>query len=340
MIKIFFHKKSNKFVSHHIIKKFCNNNTIQNKQKFFFITENTSISDLNYKEEIFEYFSYNYQKLNVDELKQILGKIKNLYILETEVRDLKCFIRDFIEISHQIKDEELIVELISFFTSKFAQVEEYIHDSNALEINEIDKDFFNHVNNLFEFISSHVKYIKSNDNLIEIFYFLQKFDIEEKELCNDFIVNMINHFKLNESLHIKSNNLNSTKILRIILSFYDAGKISNIESIKFILNNYILKIFDPIKLNMIIHLNNLEITEDILSEIKLIYCALVSILKNKDDESLKMIKNQLNIIKNSFDKILKEMEVDLEKLITKSILEANEKNNKTDILEKIKNKYI
>src|SRR5688572_9276852 len=62
----------------------------QNKSPYIYIKPNSKVSDLIYKEELFEYFAYNYLNMQEEQIMEILKKLQKYSILETEVKDFKC----------------------------------------------------------------------------------------------------------------------------------------------------------------------------------------------------------------------------------------------------------
>lgn len=141
--------------------KFCKQFTKYNcffKRPLFYCTNqyvytknDTKISDLQFKEEIFEYFAFHYESLNENEITEIVNKLNDKVILTSEIKDMKMFMRNLIEIIQADKrSTEFMSTICNFFFKKSMEIKEIIQSDDIntqsslrMNNNEYDMDFFN-----------------------------------------------------------------------------------------------------------------------------------------------------------------------------------------------------
>lgn len=327
--------------------------------KYFFIHPNSTIDDLKYKEELFEYFAYNYLKMDISELKTILSKMKNFYILDNELRDFKCFLRDFFELFNspdrdKFEDEEIISEFSKFVTSKLDQVKEYLEEGNFVENNIYDKDFTVILNNFKSFIEGKMYLIRSNENMVPLFEYLDNFPVADNKSSNEIWRKLIECYKTNDNIHSPNNTNFYTNILllKLVLRAFEEDKISDIISIRYFLNNFILKIADIKNLNIspeveveniskklssYINSENLQIENnvqkkkiDLLKEFKEVYSIIYSITKK---ENVANEKNHDNDVEDHKDfKDFKELSL-LQNIASKFLLNNNINTKKIELVK-------
>ena len=129
-------KISKKFTQNIIVKNFSLLNTISSylspsnssTKKYFYIKENSTLQDLKFKEEFFEFFAYNYSHLNEEELFHILKKLLNTYVLISEVKNFRYFIRDFLEIAGGNRDNDGLLRSVGGSIANVGEHSEVLDD--------------------------------------------------------------------------------------------------------------------------------------------------------------------------------------------------------------------
>jgi hypothetical protein len=355
-------KISNKFQHKIASKNFSILNTISNyfsnpNTKYQFIKPHHTIKDLNYKEEIFEYFSYNYQNMHEEDFIQIFDKLLSTYVLEKEVKYFKFIMRDFLEIANssidkegninpRFFDENLITSWVKFFNKKFGEIKPLLENIMNIENTEIDRDFTNILNGQFKFLTAHAKLITSNENLFEFFKFIQENPTNEKSFSNDLWCSLIENFKNNQNFSFGRPDkiISFEKLAEINLYHLIAiheNSITDKNKVKFFLNNFLINLkFDKRDLNF----SEKEIK--ILEQIYLISGDII----NKPKETLEIDLKEFSILNDEIKLILESKNVDFEKLyrsykIIKQEVEehkilSEEFEEKLKVLDGLKSKYM
>lgn len=225
------------------------NNFNKYQQKFVFIKENTKINDLTYKEEIFEFFAFNYGNLSNDEIRIIIDKLQKYQILESELHDLKCFLRDLLEIKHKLNDLNLINEIIILFNSKYLEIQNF--KNNLIDNENYDSDFISLYYNFSNFVQENFfKFPNKDLKNVFTFYVLTQKSLPDKEFYNKIFFELVNCFKINNLGVVLKNNqghLNFSDnllILKYALEQFFTENFTDVNCIKYMLFNFIANIFE------------------------------------------------------------------------------------------------
>jgi hypothetical protein len=280
---------------------FCAKEEICNQNHYTYIKSSTELKDLIYKEEILEYFAYNYLNLQQDDLKEILKLLKVYKILAPEIKDIKCFFRDFLEISENIEDEEIISQFINFFIEKMDEIEQHKRENSIgteMENNFFDLDFSSILNSFFFFIEKSISIIRNPNTFNAIFKFLNRFSVYNLERSNGIWIKLLESYYTNEEVHLNKTDLNSTCInLGFVLRAFSEDLVKELKRIKYMMNNFTLKYYDYIDEGKDLFQN------ERLEDFKILFYYLDEFSKiNKDSDMY--IKNELNLLTNELkDKI-------------------------------------
>lgn len=323
-------KHSFKLQQNWISKKFSMLNNTTNyfsnsnpNTKFQFIKSHYKINDLKYKEEIFEYFSYNYQKMKEEDFINIFEKLFSYYILEQEVKYFKFIMRDFLEIANssldkegnlitKFNDENLISSWVRFFNRKFKEIKPLLENNMNVENTEFDRDFTNILNGQFAFLKAHAKYITSNENLFEFFKFIHENPTDEKSFSNELWCNLIEIFKNNKTFSFANKKIISFEKLAeinlyLLINIHE-NFIVDKNKIKYFLNNFLISMkFDYTKENIT------EKEMEFLEQIYLISGDIVDKINHSKD-TIKLDLKEFFLLKDELKLILHSKNVDFEKL--------------------------
>jgi len=273
--------------------KYCVKDSIGDHNNYTFIKPTTEIKDLKYKEEILEYFAFNYLNLQEADYKQILRLLKVHKILAPEIKDIKCFFRDFLEISENIKDEELISNFIYFFIDKMNEIN--VHKkkntiTTEIENNFYDLDFTSVLNSFFFFLERIIPKIKNPITFDAIFCALDTFPFDNFQRSNQFWVNFLKAYYNNEEVYLTKSDLNSScRYLGFVLKAFSQQRIQELKKVKYMLNNFSMKYFENI--------GNIKdlIENEYLEEFKVLFYYLNEVL-NKNENCHLSIKNELTLL--------------------------------------------
>ena len=194
---------------------FCATENFKTTHAYNFIKANTTIKDLVYKEEILEYFAFNYLNLKEADLLIIILKMRNFQVLASEIKDIKCFFRDFLEISEKIMDEELKYFFIELFLEKMNDVNKNIRENQygvEVENNYFDLDFSNILYSFMLFIERTIPICKTTKLFNAIFKSLNTFPYEDKNFSNEIWIKLIESYYNNEEINLIKTNLFTKKI--------------------------------------------------------------------------------------------------------------------------------
>jgi hypothetical protein len=181
------------------------------KVSYVYTTPNTRISDLNYKEEIFEYFAYNSEKLNESEIDQIFNKLFKFKILKNEIIDYKNFLRNFLSIDKDWITEDIVKNSLLLFLDKHKDVDEYLKDEYESPSNQFDANFIPINIAFYNFINKNYYKLK-NENIILLFNFLQHFGTEDNKLFKNVLV----IYNINNALNSYKSEHNAEVMISII----------------------------------------------------------------------------------------------------------------------------
>jgi hypothetical protein len=276
---------------------FCTNQNLETGNHYIFIKPTTTLKELKYKEEILEYFAYNYSTLNQSELQSILNKLKDYKILAPEIKEIKCFLRDFLEISENIKDEELIHEFINFFIQKIDEIDENIKENyinTKIENNVFDLDFTSLMNSFFFFLEKNIPNARSPKLFDDFFKCLNRFPSDNIEKLNDICKKLIEAYYTNEEVHLnKTDVFYSCRILTFLLKAFSEERIREIKRIKYLLNNFSIKLYDLVE-NGEKEENKNFIPKKNLEDFRILFYYM-NIISNKN-QSLNSVKHELKIL--------------------------------------------
>ncbi len=206
------------------------------KVSYVYTTPNTKISDLNYKEEIFEYFAYNSEKLNESEINQIFNKLFKFKILKNEIIDYKNFIRNFLLIDKDWITEDIIKNSLLLYLDKQKDVDEYLKDEINPPSNQIDANFLPINISFYNFINKNYYKLK-NENIILLFNFLSEFGNEDDKIFK----NVLMIYNLNNALNPYKPEHSAEVMINIIkMLFKNHLKLD--EEVKDVINKYSLNL--------------------------------------------------------------------------------------------------
>lgn len=215
------------------------------KVSYVYINPNTKISDLKYKEEIFEYFAYNSQKLNESEINEIFTKLFKFKILKNEIVDYKNFLRNFLSIDKDWITEDTVKNSLLLYLDKLKDVNEYLED----EFNppsHIDANFFPINFSFYSYIGKNYHKLK-NENILLLFSYLLNFGNEDGKLFKNIL--MIYNF--NNTLNPYKPEHNAEVMLNII-KMLNKKYIKLDDEVRDVLNKYALNLeLKPYKNNNI-----------------------------------------------------------------------------------------
>ena len=212
------------------------------KFNYIFTTPNTKLSDLKYKEEIFEYFSYNHNRMNENEINEIFLKLLKFKILSNEMIYFKIFYRDFLSIQKQWKNEEMISNSILLFIDKYKDVREYITDNTNLD-NQYDKNFYQLINSFITYTINNC-YKLRKENIIVLFKLNTLFTDDSLELFKNSMI-IYNNTEQIDPFSIEF----STEVLLYIVQMMREKLLKPDDEIKIFLKKYELKLNNECKKN-------------------------------------------------------------------------------------------
>jgi hypothetical protein len=276
---------------------------------YVYINKNTKLNDLKFKEEIFEYFSINYNKMNEDEINEIIQKIGTFKILLPEVIELKNMLRNIVIIKEKLTAKSL-KNLIWFLNDKVEDINTYQND-NFENDNIMDKDFNTVLEPLCKFIYENFEELDKED----LFLFF-KLSLKLGNLTEDLIFYF---FKLYENAdNVENFSIEQeSELIHALLNFIRNKKISNINSAKEYFANYLVKFKDELgeldgkrKLYCMPGVNLIRL-----------YHLIIVILKDIDNDkesSVYVIKDEIKMIKAKIERLFL-----VNKLNPKNILNGN-----------------
>jgi hypothetical protein len=264
---------------------------------YVFINKNTKLSDLKYKEEIFEYYSYNYTHLSQDEINELLKKLMKFKILKSEVVEFKNLLRNTMMVKDKLS-KDTIQSLIYLLYNKVGDINEFIKDDIEVD-NEFDKDFSPVLNALFVYLSDNLD-IFDKEDIALLFKFMIKFDNCSEEAIFSILdlygaINGVEQYSLDEDSEIMS------LLLKLV---HDNNKISKDNVTKYIkpfIHDYIVKLKD--------YLNEFTLKRrvkkiELINMVRL-YSQLVDIIKEITKESgLFLILDELGVIKSKLERVI------------------------------------
>lgn len=323
--------------------------TILNKN-LIYIKPNYTLDDLKYKEEIFEYFSIKYLQMNDEEVINIMEKLKTYKILSSELKDIKLFLRDFLEKNFDTTNVSLIINFIKFVTHIYPFIEEHTDFDNlasGFENTHHDRNFYNIMESILDFMIKKKIYIKSNKELLGVFKYFDSFPFIKNDSNDKEWTDLILQYKNNEETGYRFilDFSSTTQLLLICLNAYRNSLLKNEDVVKYLLNNFYLKLLS-IRGKLSKDNNSVKYTEDELLNLQEIFLILEEILSDKNRS--KLIYKEANLIKDNFSEIFKQNKVDIPtpRICNNEDESKVESNtiNKSDEISKmilqIKNKYI
>ncbi len=157
------------------------------KAKYVYTTPNTRLSDLKYKEEIFEFFSYNSEKLNESEINEIFLKLIKFKIMKNEIIDYKNFLRIFLSIEKDWMTEDIVKNSLLLFLDKLKDIEEYLTDEINTPENIIDTNFFPINLSFYNYVMKNYHKLK-DESILLLFNYLQHFGNEDQKLLKNALM--------------------------------------------------------------------------------------------------------------------------------------------------------
>lgn len=203
-------------------------------QSYMFINDKTNVESLVYKEQIFEYFGYNYEKMTEKELKILFDKLKVMNILESEYREIKFFFRNFFEICVNLTDKELIGEFLEYFMKMWTIIAEFVNSERNSEYDVYDMDMNNLIMGAIRFVQSHINYLNKKE-LDLVFKFWDMFQV------NESWVEIVNRFKTNEAFE-KASLEDTAFVIKCVLNAYDKDYLKEIDIVSYTIANYLIKL--------------------------------------------------------------------------------------------------
>jgi hypothetical protein len=262
---------------------------------FVYIKENTKLSDLKYKEEIFEFLAYNHNTMQERELNEIILKMMNFKILKSEAVEFKNLLRNLMMCQNVIQSKEVIRNFLTLISNKLDDINEFINDEYEAN-NFLDKDFSQIFSACFSFINKNIHLLEKND-ILDLFKLITKVSgLTEESLTQAFIlllnVNQVEPFTFDQHSEIV------LTLLKLIKE-NDYKKIIE-NQIRDYLFEYIAKFKTSVNEFVLSQRQNcLE-----LDMTKILYCKIVGLLKHVDKESnVALILNELVVIKNKLEKL-------------------------------------
>jgi hypothetical protein len=206
------------------------------KFNYVYTTPSTKLADLNYKEEIFEFFAYNSEKLNENEINEIFQKLFKFKILKNEIIDYKNFLRHFLTLDKDWINEDTVKNSLLLFLDKLGDINEYLNERVNHPESQIDANFYPVYLSFYYYMSKNYNKLK-NENIILLFNYLSLFGNEDRIMLKNALlmykyVDFINPFKPEHSAEII---LNIIKMLRNKNAELD-------DEIKDVINKYALDI--------------------------------------------------------------------------------------------------
>lgn len=304
-MKAFIKLHKNK-INTHFQASFSTKNLEITPNKYYFIKENSKLEELEYKEELFEFISHNYVKFSENDYKYAFRKLSNFQVLSSDITNIKCILRDFLEIKDNFSDELLLKEFIKFYNKKIIEIKQCFKE-NALISDEIENDIGYLSQSVLNLIESHSKYVKDNKNLLHLFSNLNTDEITDDIFSNNIWNKLIESFRINE-VYYKSiiSKDDMTPIINDLLFTLLKNKFSDTNYAFYLLNNFILKL----KCYNIKSEHN-YIKEEILDKYEQIYLLTNDLIEKSTYEELKQI---LIVINQTIKNLLEENKRDTHKI--------------------------
>lgn len=174
---------------------------------YLYIKDFTKIHDLKYKEEIFEFLSMHNENLNTKEISQLIDLLSDKIILPSELKELKIFLQNLIEIQDNYQnDKECLSKVLSFFSIQYFNVRELKNQDNLenvietrLNNSEYDHDFFNIWVSAGNLMLKSLEKVNA-ESFKDIFTFISEGNaqISSKDFYNVFIQNIMDRIEKNE----------------------------------------------------------------------------------------------------------------------------------------------
>lgn len=239
-----------------IIKNFNTNENLCKNVNLLYISSNSNVFDLKYKEEIIEYINFKHYNLQERELKFLLNKLLNIDLLKNETNNIEIsnFLVNLVNYIAKLQLRHSSINIIlHFFLKNFyilmIKYSEKIKDINNLNSIEIDNSKSNNkhlinknqiifLNNIgIELIKNCIYYL-SKENLLFLCQYLHVIQLNKNEnfehiwlislkrILNVFVYNSESDFML---LLMKTKNLKND-IINGFNDYYFESNIKNKDS--------------------------------------------------------------------------------------------------------------
>ena len=160
-----------------------------------------------------------------------LEKLENFKILETELKEYKCYIRNILEITDKINDEKIVLKFIRYYLKIYEDIKIFM-DKNyfSIENNSYDLNFSNIDLSMFNFSISRLHNVNNNRNIRYIIEILNNIQFSSFEIKKDFLAKIQIKFLQNINLNISNSQFFKNKFSEELKQIY---KINSNDKIYF-----------------------------------------------------------------------------------------------------------
>ena len=196
---------------------------------FTFIKENSKLSDLNFKEELFEFAAIKAEQLNDSEINLILDKLKDKKILESEIKDFKHLIKNILSACNDSIKQETLLKFIKYYLAIHKDIKIYL-DPNYISIENNGFDlFFDNLNaSLLNKAMMNITNANKSSDFIYFFQLVNLVIFSPNEIKYKFINYIQINFLLNNNLSEISDSFQQINLIMFLLeniNFYRSNKI-------------------------------------------------------------------------------------------------------------------
>jgi hypothetical protein len=277
-----------------MIKLTRSTNCLVRNFSYVYINKHTKLSDLQYKEEIFEYVAYKYSKMSQNEINEIIVKLMNFKILKPEVVEFKNLLRNIIMVTEKLTEKEVIRNLIQLVYSKLDDINEYINDDLEVD-NGFDTDFSPVLNEMFSFINNNL-HLLDKDDIITLFKIVMAFNPIEGSLL--YLLGLYSQINQVEGYSLDQD----SEIISILLELVQADKFTseNLNTqIKGFIKDYLIKLK--------CYLNEFDLKRkqaklDLTNKIKL-YHKVNSVYLLDKESKVNLLHDELKLVKSKLEKV-------------------------------------